>query len=71
VDYTLTDILEDMPTYKKGNRWAEPSLEHAVVHLRYCYENRSAAAALGAVAQAEIREKFSLEAMGRRMGRAT
>ena len=67
VDYTYTDILEDMPTYKKGNRWAEPSLEHAVAHLRYCHENRTAAAALGAVGQAEIREKFSLEAMGRRM----
>lgn len=67
VDYTFTDILEDMPTYKKGNRWAEPSVEHAVVHLKFCYENRTAAAALGEVGQAGIREKFSLEAMGHRM----
>ncbi len=67
VDYTLTEILEDMPTYKIGNHWAEPSLDHAVAHLRYCDENREAAAALGAVARAEIRENFSLEAAGHRM----
>ncbi|MGI9088413.1 MAG: glycosyltransferase [Chthoniobacterales bacterium] len=67
VDYVLKEIFEDMPTYKRGNHWAEPSLENAVAQLRYCYHNRVAAAALGAIAETEIREKFSLRAAGERM----
>ncbi len=67
VDYRLIALNEDFPPYPRGNHWADPSLDHAVAHLRFCYENRSASAAIGAVGQGEIREKFSLEAMGQRM----
>lgn len=67
VDYALTEIREDLDTSERADSWAEPSLDHAVAHLRYCHENREAAAALGAVAQAESRPNFSFEAAGRRM----
>jgi glycosyltransferase involved in cell wall biosynthesis len=67
VDYTLTEIIDDNPVYAKGNRWAEPSIEHAASCLRWCYDHPAEAAALGAIGQAEARDKFSLEAAGRRM----
>lgn len=67
VDYTLTEIADDNPIYKQGNHWAEPSIDHAAALMRYCHDNPAQAAALGAVAQAEIKQKLSLKAAGQRM----
>jgi glycosyltransferase involved in cell wall biosynthesis len=67
VDYTLAEIVEDNPIYKKGNHWAEPSIDHATELMRYCYNNPAEAAALGAVGQAEAKQKLSLKAAGQRM----
>ena len=67
VDYTLAEIVEDNPIYKKGNHWAEPSIDHATELMRYCYNNPAAAAALGAAGQAEAKQKLSLKAAGQRM----
>ena len=67
VDYTLTDIAADNPIYKAGNRWAEPSVEHAAALMRQCFENREAAAELGATARVEVEQKLSLKAAGQRM----
>jgi len=67
VDYTLTEIADDNPIYKEGNHWAEPSIEHAAALMRRCYDNPAEAAALGAVGQAEVKQKLSLKAAGQRM----
>ena len=67
VDYTLAEIVEDNPIYKKGNHWAEPSIDHATELMRYCYNNPAEAAALGAVGQAEAKQKLSFKAAGQRM----
>jgi hypothetical protein len=67
VDYELTEIASDNPIYKAGNRWAEPSIEHAASQMRYCFENRAAAAELGAKARDEVKQKLSLKAAGLRM----
>ncbi len=67
VDYSLTEIATDGPIYKKGNRWAEPSLEHAASLMRRVLENREEAAELGARAQAESRDRLALRAAGMRM----
>jgi glycosyltransferase involved in cell wall biosynthesis len=67
VDYTITEIGTDNPIYKAGNHWAEASIEHAAAHMRYCFENREAAIALGAAAKTELEHKLSLKAAGERM----
>lgn len=67
VDYHLIDILKSGPVYAQGNFWAEPSGEHAASFMRHVFEHRDAARALGARAQAELRESLSLNAAGERM----
>jgi glycosyltransferase involved in cell wall biosynthesis len=67
VDYTLAEIADDNPIYKEGNHWAEPSIEHAASLMRQCYDDPAKAAALGAVGQAEVKQKLSLKAAGQRM----
>jgi glycosyltransferase involved in cell wall biosynthesis len=67
VDYSLAEIADDNPIYKGGNHWADPSIEHAAALMRQCYEEPEEAGALGAIGQAEAKEKLSLKAAGRRM----
>ena len=67
VDYTLKEIVEDNAAYRKGNHWADPSVEQAASYMRWCYEHRVEAAALGAIGQAEVRKNLSVEAAGQRM----
>ena len=67
VDYRLTDIADDNPIYKGGNHWADPSVEHAAALMRHCYDEPEEAGALGAIGQAEAKEKLSLKAAGERM----
>jgi glycosyltransferase involved in cell wall biosynthesis len=67
VDYRLTDIADDNPIYEGGNHWANPSVEHAAALMRQCYDEPEEAQALGAIGQAEAREKLSLQAAGQRM----
>jgi glycosyltransferase involved in cell wall biosynthesis len=55
VDFTMTELGEDAGSYERGSRWAEPSLEHAANLMRWVYEHRAEAQALGARAAADIR----------------
>ena len=67
VDYALTDITVDGPIYKKGNRWADPSAEHAASLMRRVFEDRDGAAELGSRARAELSEKLAVRSAGLRM----
>lgn len=67
VDYALAEIADDNPIYQAGNHWAEPSIDHAAALMRHCYDNPEQAAAVGALGQAEVRQKLSLKAAGQRM----
>ena len=67
VDHTMTEIGTDGPIYKKGNRWAEPSVEHAAALMRQVFEHRDEAAQLGSIARAELSEKLALRSAGQRM----
>jgi hypothetical protein len=67
VDYKFTEIAADNPIYKQGNHWAEPSVAHAAAHMRFCFDHRAEAAALGAKGREEVEEKLSLKAAGERM----
>ena len=66
VDYDLIDIASDNPIYPAGNHWAEPSVAHAAAHMRYCFDHRAEALALGAKGRDEARQKLSLKAAGLR-----
>jgi glycosyltransferase involved in cell wall biosynthesis len=67
VDYEMVEITEDRPVYTKGNRWAEPSVEHAAQLMREVFDDREAAFAKARRVQPEIADLLSLEAAGRRM----
>jgi glycosyltransferase involved in cell wall biosynthesis len=67
VDYELIDIAADNPIYKAGNHWAKASVEHAAQHMRYCFDHRAEALALGAKGHDEVKQKLSLKAAGLRM----
>ena len=69
VDCKVVALERDVPPYKRGFRWGEPSVEHAARHLRWVYEHPEAARALGARARQDVAERLSLEAAGRRMAR--
>ena len=70
VDYELVEIARDNPIYKQGNHWADPSIEQAAAHMRYCFDHRAAATELGAIGRDEVREKLSLKLAGQRMADA-
>ena len=55
VDYTMTELDHDSGPYEKGTRWAEPSIEHAANLMRWVYEHRAEAGALGEAAGQSIR----------------
>lgn len=39
VNYDLVQIEKDIGPYKKGNRWAEPNIDHAAFFMRKLYED--------------------------------
>lgn len=67
VDYRRVEITESHGNYTKGNFWADPSIDQAASYMRQVFENRAAAAALGARAQMEMVKTLSLQAAGQRM----
>jgi glycosyltransferase involved in cell wall biosynthesis len=45
--------------YYTGLRWAEPDFDHLVAQMRYVYENRQSARAVGARAAAYVAKHFT------------
>ena len=69
VDYEMAEITEDRLIYTRGNRWAEPSIEHAASLMRDVFENPVQARARATRAQPNVQRLLSLEAAGDRMRR--
>ena len=67
VDYKLVPTRDSGPLYTSESVWAEPSEQHAAAQMRRLFDDRVEAAAIGARAQAELRETLSLRAGGERM----
>ena len=67
VDYRLATLEKDYPPYDAGAHWAEPSVEHAAALMRRVFESPDGARALGRRACADLQQRMSLEAAGRRM----
>ncbi len=68
-DYRLVVLDRDVPPYRAGARWAEPSLDHAAYLMRRVRDNPEWAAALGAKAKADLTTHLSIDAAGRRMAK--
>ena len=55
----MTEIAESVGPYEAGERWAEPSVDHAAGLLRWVFENRARAGARGQIARHEILVRYS------------
>ncbi|MCS6851285.1 MAG: glycosyltransferase family 4 protein [Gemmataceae bacterium] len=67
VDYRRVPIAQTLPIYPQGAVWAEPSVEHAAALMRWVEGHRAEALALGARAQAQLRQQLAPATVGRRM----
>jgi hypothetical protein len=67
VDYRLVELDRDHPPYPRGAVWAEPSVGHAAELMRWAYDHRDEARAVGERASREIAGRFSVAATARRM----
>jgi glycosyltransferase involved in cell wall biosynthesis len=47
VGYSETEVVEDLDVYRPGWRWAEPDLDEAAEFMRYVFEHREGALAVG------------------------
>jgi glycosyltransferase involved in cell wall biosynthesis len=56
VDYTMAELEEDAGAYERGSRWADANVEQAATFMRWVYENREKAAALGSRAAKDVRQ---------------
>jgi FkbM family methyltransferase len=54
VKYDLVELREDYGPYRKGCVWADPDLDHAAELMRYVYDNRDRAAAVGRRAREDV-----------------
>jgi hypothetical protein len=63
----LITLDKDYPPYKKGLRWANPSVAHAAELMRDLYDNPEKGVKLGLIAQRDICDRFSAKAVGERM----
>ena len=67
IDYREVEIEEDIGPYAKGQRWADPDLDHAAELMARLVREPDWARALGARAQRDIRRRYSPDSAGRHM----
>lgn len=59
VDYTMTELQHDSGPYERGTHWAEADVNHAANLMRFVYEHRAEAQAIGARAAASVRASLN------------
>jgi glycosyltransferase involved in cell wall biosynthesis len=64
VNCRMVELAENHGPYTKGQRWAEPDIEHAAWHMQRLAADRMLAEGLGAAAAAAIRGEFSPARIG-------
>ena len=68
VNYRLVDVRPRLTDrWGHGHHWAEPDVEHAAALMRHVYENRGEAREKGLQLSEFVRERFSADAICRRM----
>jgi glycosyltransferase involved in cell wall biosynthesis len=65
VEVTPVVIRETTHVYRAGNIWAEPNVEHAARLMREVYDHPELARARGEQAARDMREHYSIAAVGR------
>ena len=58
VNYEMTELEVDAGAYERGSHWAAPDVEHAATLMRWIYEHRAEAQALGARGAADVRRRL-------------
>lgn len=66
IPHGMIDIDETRLVYRKGMRWADPSVEHAAKAMRSILEKPNEAREMATRAKAHIQRVLSLEAAGKR-----
>lgn len=61
---SLIELTENHGPYTKGQRWADPDIEHAAWHMRRLVDDASLRTRLGGAAAATIRRDFSPAKIG-------
>jgi glycosyltransferase involved in cell wall biosynthesis len=69
VRYSLTSIGQDYGPYQKDFVWAEPDADHAAELMRFVFEQRDAARAVGQKAQQDVSNSLSPKSVGLLMER--
>ncbi len=64
VRHRLVELDRDHGPYQRGMEWADPDLAHASELMRWAYEHREQAAAIGARARADVRLQLAPAAVG-------
>ena len=64
VRYQLVDVGKDRYPYWENQVWAEPDIEHAVLHMLRLVDDRDYGRALGQIASRHVRAHFSHRAIG-------
>jgi len=64
VKYKIVELEKDYGPYKKGTTWADPDTDHAAELMRYVYENRNKAKAVGSRASLDVKSQLSHKTIG-------
>jgi glycosyltransferase involved in cell wall biosynthesis len=67
VNYDLIKVTQDSGSYKKGNIWAEPDVEHTAALMHYVFHNYDSAQQVGIRAAREVKEKLSPLTIGKKI----
>ncbi|MFB2773090.1 glycosyltransferase [Pelatocladus sp. BLCC-F211] len=67
VKYSLVTITEDYGSYKKGNLWAEPDINHAAYLMQYVFNNYEDAKQIGKKASEYIKSVLSPKVIGEKI----
>ena len=65
VQYEIVELEKDAPPYRKGNRWADPDLNHAAYLMRLVVEDSAIARQIGNQAMTDMQNDYSPQAIGR------
>ena len=65
VTYELVELRDNFGPYRAGERWAEPSVDHAVLMMRHVVAHRDHAALLGDAGRQRINRLFTQAAKDR------
>ena len=67
VSYDLVKVAEDSGSYKKGNIWANPNVEHTAALMHYVFNNYEAAKHIGFRGSREMKQLLNPVNIGKKI----